>query len=359
MTYRLILVKYVKNSFGVSAEEVRRLSNQRQFGKDMMKKGTSESRTRSDGRPCAGCGKFIQSGLYCSACLEKFRDKAKMQGRRIEAMKRNDLKKVAENRNDVVILIVNSDERNLNITKIVLDRGLPGYKILTANNTLTAISFLVGHGVNMVILDADYNGIDILRRIREDERFRELPVMMMSASTQRELVAEVFSLGVQDYITKPCSPRDLVDRVSKMIEGSSASVAERTAEIRTKTSFNILLIEDDIFDLRQERDILKNRLPCEVTTVQSATDGMRALENQDVDLVLVSLDMPFVSGLDFLSTVKNNNQLKNIPVIIMTDTRNFSVISEIKRSAAAGYVKKPNFSEDDLAVIESKLLRRR
>lgn len=327
-----------------------------------MRKGTSDGRTRSDGRPCAGCGKFIQSGLYCSACLEKFRERAKLQGKRIDAMKRNDLQKVAENRKEVTILVVNNDERNLNITKIVLDRGLPGYKILTANNSLIAINFLVSHEINMVILDADYNGLDMLQRIRGDERFKDLPVMMMSGSTQRELVASVFSFGVQDYVTKPCSPQDLVDRVNKMINGKEVSIAsatDKTIEQRVKTNFSILLVEDDIFDLRQERDILNNRIPCEVITAQSAAEGMKILENQEIDLVLVNLDMPFVSGLKFLSLVKSNNNLKNIPVIIMTDTRDFSVISEIKRSVAAGYVKKPNFSEDDLALIEAKLLRRR
>lgn len=333
----------------------------------MIRKGTSDSRTRlggGGGRPCAGCGRLIKSGLYCVQCLEKFRERAKVQGERIETIKTNALRKVAEDRGEVVILIVNSDERNLSITKIVLDRGLPGYKVLTANNPLIAINFLVSHEINMIILDADYNGLDMLKRIRGDERFKDLPVMMMSGSTQRELVANVFSLGVQDYVTKPCSPQDLIGRVNKMINGkevSATSTNEKAAaaEVRVKTTFNVLLVEDDIFDLRQERDILKNRLPCEVTTAQSAAEGMKILENQEIDLILVNLDMPFVSGLKFLSLVKNNNNLKSIPVVIMTDTRDFSVISEIKRSTAAGYVKKPNFSEDDLALIESKLLRRR
>ena len=178
----------------------------------------------------------------------------------------------------------------------------------------------------MVILDADYNGLDMLQRIRGDERFKDLPVMMMSGSTQRELVASVFSFGVQDYVTKPCSPQDLVDRVNKMINGKEVSIAsatDKTIEQRVKTNFSILLVEDDIFDMRQERDILNNRIPCDVITAQSAAEGMKVLENQEIDLVLVNLDMPFVSGLKFLSLVKSNNNLKNIPVIIMTDTRDF------------------------------------
>ena len=315
----------------------------------MMRKGTSDGRIRSDGRPCAGCGKFIQSGLYCSACLEKFRDRAKLQGKRIDAMKRNDLQKVAENRKEVTILVVNNDERNLNITKIVLDRGLPEYKILTANNSLIAINFLVSHEINMVILDADYNGLDMLQRIRGDERFKDLPVMMMSGSTQRELVASVFSFGVQDYVTKPCSPQDLVDRVNKMIngkEGSIASATDKTIEQRVKTTFSILLVEDDIFDLRQERDILNNRIPFEVTTAQSAAEVMKILENQEIDLVLVNLDMPFVSGLKFLSLVKSNNNLKNIPVIIMLNQEKENIKEHYIKDGFTDYVVTENIKDD-------------
>lgn len=281
-----------------------------------------------------------------------------MQSKRIDSMKRNDLKKVAEDRKETTILVVNTDDRNLNITKIVLERGLPDYKILAANNPLIAITLLVSREISLVILDADYNGIDMLSRIRAEERFKDLPIMMMSSSTQRELVASVFSIGVQDYVTKPCSSQDLVDRVTKMLSGKEPFNAFAN-DNRSKSSFQIMLVDDDIFDLRQERDILKHRFPCEINTAQSATEAMRILENQGADLILVSFDMPFVDGLKFLSLVLANNNLKNIPVIIMTDTRDFSIISEIKRSAAAGYIKKPNMTEDDLVFIESKLLRRR
>lgn len=323
----------------------------------MARKGISDGRNKMTGRPCAGCGKLIQTGLYCSMCLEKFRDRAKLQGRRIEAMKRNDLKKVAEDRHEIAIMIINSDERNLSITKIVLERGLPDYNILAVNNPLNAINTLVSREINLVVLDADYNGVDMLSRIRGEERFKDLPVMMMSSSTQRELVASIFSLGVQDYVTKPCSPQTLVDRVNKMIEANE-SVAT-TEDGRVRTTFRILLVEDDIFDLRQERDTIKNRFPCELFTAQSAAEGMRILENQGADLVLVSMDMPFINGLKFLELVTGNSKLKNIPVIIMTNTRDFTVLSDIKKSAAAGYIRKPTILEDDLAVIESKLLRRR
>ena len=323
----------------------------------MARKGTSDSRTRMTGRPCAGCGKIIETGLYCSLCLEKFRERAKLQGRRIEAMKRSDLQKVAEYRHEVTIMIVNTDERNLSITKLVLERGLPEYTILATNNSLTAINTLISREINLVVLDADYNGVDMLGRIRREERFKDVPVMMMSSSTQRELVASIFSLGVQDYVTKPCSPQDLVGRVSKMLEVDDKN--SLAGDNRARKSFRILLIEDDIFDLRQERETISHRVPCELFTAQSAAEGMRILENQGADLVLVSLDMPFVNGLKFLELMTANNKLKNVPVIIMTNTRDFTVLSEIKRSAAAGYIGKPNISEDDLAVIESRLLRRR
>ena len=328
----------------------------------MIRRGSSDSRARlSGGRPCAGCGRPIKGGLYCESCLEKFRERAKIQGERTEALKRNSLKKVVEDRNEVLILIVNSDERNLSITKIVLERGLPEYKILATNNPLTTINTLISREINLVILDADYNGLEMLRRIREDEHFKTVPVMMMSGATRREIVAEIFSLGVQDYVTKPCAPKDLVGRVNKLISGKKETAAPATpvAETQQKSSFNILLIDDDIFDLRQERETLRNRLPCTITTAQSAADGMRVLENQSMDLVLVSLDMPFINGLKFLSLVTANAKLRNIPVIIMTDTRDFSVIREINKSAAVGHIRKPNISEDGLAFIESTLRKRK
>ena len=275
----------------------------------------------------------------------------------MEALKTNALKRFVEDRGEVTILIINSDERNLSITKIVLERGLPEYKIITANNPLTAINTLISREINLVVLDADYNGLDMLRRIRENEQLKSVPVMMMSGSTRREIVADVFSLGVQDYVSKPCTPMDLIGRVNKLLGGKEEPPI--VFEAPQKKSFRILLIDDDIFDLRQERETLKNRFPCDITTAQSAAEGMRLLENGGADLVLVSLDMPFVNGLKFLSLVNVNARLKNIPVIIMTETRDFSVISEINKSSAVGHVRKPNFSENDLALVESNLRKRK
>ena len=324
----------------------------------MDRKEVLDGRNRFLGRTCAGCGKPIQTGLYCSLCLEKFRERAKTQGKRIEAMKSNDLRKVAVNRHDIIILIAISDDRNLNITKIILERSLTRKcKVLAVNNSLNATNTLISRDISLIILDADFNGLDMLRRIRGDERFREIPVLMMSGSTKRELVAEIFSLGVQDYIAKPCEPKALVERVDKML--GEKEEARTLAENQSKTLFHILLIDDDIFDLRQERETIKNRLPCEVTTAQSAVEGMKILENKGADLILVSLDMPFVNGIKFLSLVKENNKIKNIPVIIMTDTRDFTILSEIERSAAAGYIKKPVITEEGLSLIEEKLRKRK
>lgn len=275
----------------------------------------------------------------------------------METLKTNALRRVAENKREIIIMIVNSDERNLNLTKIILERALPEYNILAVNNPLTAINTLISREVSLVILDADYNGLDMLGRIREDERFRKVPVMMMSGSTERELVANVFSLGVQDYVTKPCAPNDLVARVNKMMNAKDENAP--AAESHTRSTFRILLVDDDIFDLRQEREILQSRLPCEITSAQSAMEAMKILETARADLILVSLDMPFVNGLRFLSLVNENDRLKKIPVIIMTDSRDFKVLTEIERSGAAGYVRKPNISRDELSFIESKLRRRR
>jgi len=319
----------------------------------MIRRGALEGKNRIGGRPCAGCGKPIQSGLYCSLCLEKFRERAKTQGRRIEAMKSHDLMKVAVTRHETAILVAISDERNLNIAKIILERSLPEYKIIATNNPLTAINALATRMVNLIILDADYNGLDMLRRIRRDSRFEDIPVFIMSGSTRRELVTEIFSLGVQDYIAKPCEPKDIIERVNKLLGDRKEN--KSIAKGQSNTKFNILLIDDDIFDLRQEKESIKNRFPCELTTAQSAVEGMKVLENKGADLILVSLDMPFIDGIKFLSLVKNNDRLKNIPVIIMTDTRNAATLEEIEKSSAAGCIKKPVITEEGLALIEERL----
>ena len=66
------------------------------------------------------------------------------------------------------------------------------------------------------------NGIELLRRIRGDERFKELPVVMLTSETDHEIVTAARSLGVSAYLNKPLQTAELVKVLARMMVKAAA-----------------------------------------------------------------------------------------------------------------------------------------
>ena len=82
-----------------------------------------------------------------------------------------------------------------------------------------------------------------------------------------------------------------------------------------------------------------------------AGDGNQALDkvndNGDLDLILLDWNMPNMSGIEFVKTLRSLNLSKRIPVVMVTTEGSDAKVSEAKESGADGYLTKP-FTADQL-----------
>lgn len=112
----------------------------------------------------------------------------------------------------------------------------------------------------------------------------------------------------------------------------------------------ILLIEDDPADQELIRNSLKNqKIANEVVVVCSGEEGLDYLHNRGKfaacastpDIILLDLNMPGMGGEAFLRTIKDDDRIKHIPVIILTASNSEPDIIESYKLQASGYVTKP------------------
>lgn len=112
---------------------------------------------------------------------------------------------------------------------------------------------------------------------------------------------------------------------------------------------NILLIEDDAIEvMKLQRTISKLQMKHNLTT---ASNGEEALENLNAaivlpDIILLDLNMPRMSGIEFLSILKAHDSFKYLPTIILTTSHNRADLLECYKIGIAGYVLKPLKYED-------------
>lgn len=101
----------------------------------------------------------------------------------------------------------------------VLGKG--GYRVVFARNGLDALEKLEAHAVDAIVLDLDMpgmNGFELLERLREDERMRSLPVVVVSSQSDESSRARVAEFGVAHFLDKPCSGQALLDTVDRALE---------------------------------------------------------------------------------------------------------------------------------------------
>jgi CheY-like chemotaxis protein len=113
----------------------------------------------------------------------------------------------------------------------------------------------------------------------------------------------------------------------------------------THTPIRILLVEDSPTDVELTREALAEaRIANELTV---ARDGVEALEilrdsgSARPDLVLLDLNLPRLSGIEVLREVKDDPQLRTIPIVVLTTSRADEDVLEAYRNHVNAYVRKP------------------
>lgn len=98
-----------------------------------------------------------------------------------------------------------------------------GFEALQAGNGKDAMNILETdyRDVRIVLLDWNMpvlNGIDVIRNMRRDDRFKKIPVLMVSTESEENRIQEAVNAGAQGYLTKPFTPDQLKDAIHHVLD---------------------------------------------------------------------------------------------------------------------------------------------
>jgi two-component system, cell cycle response regulator len=133
------------------------------------------------------------------------------------------------------ILVADDDEAVLESVTWLLQEN--GYDVVPANGGVACIEQLEKRAPDLILLDIlmpDADGCQLLERIKGDERWRDLPVLMLSAQPPEEASVKSLGLGAADFIRKPYRPKELLARVQAQLRMGALLRSTRAALLRTE-----------------------------------------------------------------------------------------------------------------------------
>lgn len=151
----------------------------------------------------------------------------------------------------IKILVVDDESRMRKLIKDFLERE--GYAILEAGDGMQALDiFYENKDVSLIILDVMMPRMDGFEVCREVRRSSTVPIVMLTARSEERDELKGFELGVDEYISKPFSPKILVARVNallKRVKGVGADSVIDAGGIAVDKAAHIVKVDGEQIEL--------------------------------------------------------------------------------------------------------------
>jgi two-component system sensor histidine kinase and response regulator WspE len=239
--------------------------------------------------------------------------------------------------------------------------------------------FVTVNGQNVgLVVAAQLLDLSDLAAARRDED--EVPVVLLSDQTgQYGLIVEAF-VGEQDLVVRPLDARlgkvpnvsaaatldngspvliadveDLLRSMDHFLQTGSLQRCARPEEVGPARRKRVLVVDDSITVREVERQLLRSR-GYEVAVAVDGQEGWHAVRAEAFDLVVTDVDMPRMDGLDLVRAIRDNEQLRDLPVIIVS----YKDREEDRRRGlevgASYYLTKSSFHDDTFLRVVTDLI---
>lgn len=128
-----------------------------------------------------------------------------------------------------VVLIVDDSSSIRKAVKAILEKE--GFRVREAGSEFGLFGTLVEYGVaaDIILMDLtinETNGFELVKKVRNTERFKHIPIIMLTQHSDRTNVTIAKNLDVQGYIVKPVNAQLLVERIEKVLDECAGKQTE-------------------------------------------------------------------------------------------------------------------------------------
>ncbi len=251
---------------------------------------------------------------------------------------------IVQNENFSILIVEDSRVINNTLTARLRDKG---YECFQSYDLENARDILQNNEVSLVILDLhlpDGEGEDLIDEIKEANK--ETKIVIFTSENDLLRRDELFRLGILDYLLKGKNANLTVKEILSIIES-----------MQINPNYTLLIVDDSRVIRRMMHKILSS---CGYTIVE-AKNGAEAIQKVaelEVDLMLLDMQMPDMSGLDALKQIKQDEKNFHLPVFMISSTLDIEVMRDAYKAGVLDYFKKP-FSPEELKLKVEQVIRQK
>ena len=180
------------------------------------------------------------------------------------------------------ILVVDDNLDNIELIHDIL--VTLDYDILTAMDGKTALDLAHEHRLDLIVLDVNMpgmSGFDVVERLKNDEQTQSIPVIMVTALSDIENRVHAMTLGAEDYLTKPFSPRELIARVQRRLQSKLQTDDLKAKQEQIRNTFERFVAAPIVQQMLQHpTDVKLGGKLQEITVMFADLEGFTSLSEQ-------------------------------------------------------------------------------
>ncbi|MEO2159606.1 MAG: response regulator, partial [bacterium] len=226
--------------------------------------------------------------------------------------------------NAFLILVVEDNPVNLLLTQNILKQL--GLNSVSAVNGEEAIYTFKSEEPTLILMDCHMpimDGLSATKKIRQIEKQGggHVPIIALSASSEKEDSDACIAAGMDDYLSKPFNKKQLIKIIQPYLKQKNANIKTVEFGLSSEPEFNarILLVEDNQINQEIAIHFFKQLN----LNVEVAHDGLEAInkikENElTYDCVFMDVKMPVMDGFAATRSIRRDTRFQSLPIIAMT-----------------------------------------
>ena len=250
------------------------------------------------------------------------------------------------------------------------------YDVITAESGAAALEIVRERAPDLVLLDVlmpDIDGFEVCRRLKEDAETAHIPVVMVTALSERMDRVRGLESGAEDFLTKPVSDTTLFARVSSLVRLKRMldqwilreETTQRMGFLDDGASTlpgggeaHVALIDDSAIQSANIRNVLE-RDDDRVTVIAGYADAADELVRANPDMVIVSLTADDTDPLRLCSHLRSLEQMRQIPILLLGDDEDMGRLIKALELGVNDFVIRPIDDNELLARVRTQVRHKR